>query len=113
MRSISAVGLVSLLALLAPRAAAAPQRNFWEPAFSLETNSPSFGGTLPTGSPGDMWLPGPPPRRVLTRGELGVPATVTPLLPQGGVVDAFSAGMDDCGPDLVLFFYSVRLGTVG
>jgi hypothetical protein len=113
MRSIPALGLVWLLVLLAPRAGGAPQRNFWEPVFSLETNSPSFAGSLPTGSPGDMWLPGPPPRRVISREELGVPATVTPLLPQGGVVDAFSAGMDNCGPDLVLFFYSVRLGTVG
>jgi hypothetical protein len=50
---------------------------------------------------------------VIAREDLGVPATVTPTLPQGGVVDAFSAGLDACGTDVVIFFYSVDVASVG
>ncbi|MGH7149895.1 MAG: hypothetical protein ACREIU_04325, partial [Planctomycetota bacterium] len=99
------------MAALAGPAGAMRQPEGWVGAFSLAQYSPSLPSTL-LGNPGDVWTPGPPPQRIVTRAELGVP-TAVPSNPQGGVVDAISMGDDFCGLGVVLFFYSVTAGSVG
>jgi hypothetical protein len=106
------VGCVLVVAAIAAHGLGAMQADGWTGVFTLAPGSYAFGAGHPLvgGSPADVWAPAPVPEKTVPREkiswpQLGITAT--------GVVDAFSAGRDECNTGFVFFFYSVTYTSVG